>query len=600
MPDRFRSEIRRSRSSRIEVRDTNAALPVKEVNMRTASLSLWLMLFPVFWCGSLCAQPVEGTPWRMSAELSGFNLVVPEDASPMLREAGRVFERLWKQATRRTISVSALNEGFTNIWLGTENIPADLLSPQEANKLQPDEFLVRTFVPRKRESLQGARKQMFIAGGTERATLHGVYTFFIREMGVSWLEPGLIYAPRAVSEIYDIDFSGRPEFRLRQIGLLCCWPKNADEYRNAYWLSPGTVMEPGDPGYYDHYADTGLSAGSDTPHVLYGSKAGAERLFEEIKTARDVMTSGHRDINNTQRQGSFAWQTEEDAIWLLAAMAHVTPVLSEEGRSLNEREGSPAAAILDTANGVAEMLQDAFPGESHLVHVLLSPKIQQAPRELRAHPNVIVQLSTGDCNFATPLNDRTCPSNMQFVDQIKEWKRLGPRLHIYDYLVNANDPRLPFPSLNCLQPNILFYLQNGVRGLYFAGVPGGCAGGVDLAALRVFLAARFLSNPDASIDEGKRIFFEGYYGPAAKVVEQYDTLLENDLKQAGGVLKITDECSWLSNTALSEIVASFQAVLNQDLPGDIRKRVEEVMASAIRVQTLRDTVQAENSETGGG
>lgn len=557
--------------------------------MRAIYVPTWLLLLSALWCGVLAAQPAEGTPWRLGAELDGFHLVVPEDASPTLKEAGKAFQRLWRVATRRTISISDCNEGRTNVWLGSGIIPPDLLEFEGPLDLLPEEFLVRTFTPKKRLSMQGAERHMFITGGTDRAVLHGVYAFFAREMGVTWLEPGLAYAPRPVSALYDIDFGGHPEFDVCQIGLLACWSNGTEEYGCAHGLSRGVLGGPGAVDYFDVYDAAAGLENPDENRILYGSEAGARRLVEEIKAAAD----------SASKETPFLWKTERGSIWLLAAMTHLKPVLSEEGRALNEREGSPAAAILYTAGAVAEQLEETFPGDRHLVQVLLSPKMQEPPRRLRLHPNVIVQLSTANCDFARPLSDPASPANARFISLLEIWRQSGAHLYIYDHLVNARDPRLPFPCLENLQNNMLLYTQKGIDGVYFAGMPGGCAGGADLAALRLFLAARLLSDPDIDVGEARRVFFEGYYGPAAKTVENHTILLRDALMRTGMPLTITDDGGWISESVLEQARGALQEVLRQELPAEVRGRVEDVMASVSHVQASRGPGPHETAKTGG-
>lgn len=566
--------------------------------MRAICFGLLLSLFPAFWCGLLSAQPDDGTPWRMGAELSGFHLVVPENASPLLRETGAVFQRLWRVATRRAISVSDANEGLTNVWLGSGIIPSDLLEPYERDALLPEEYLVRTFIPKTRFSRQGAEKQLFITGGSDLAVLRGVHAFFAHEMGVMWLEPGLVYAPKAVSALHDMDFGGFPEFKFCQIGLLSCWKEGVAEYRLANGLSSAAVCEPGLPDYFNAYDRAPDPATPAEALVAYGSEGGARRLVEEIKAAAAASGGQGAGAVPSGRDCPFLWETEKTNLWLLAAMTQFQPVLSEEGRALNEQEASPAAAILSTANAVAELLEESFPVDTHLVHVLLPPGMPP-PRQLRSHPGVVVQLSTAECDFARPLTDRDSPENAKFTALLQGWRQSGARVYVYDHLVNARDPRLPFPCLDHLQANILFYAQSGIEGVYFAGLPDGCAGGADLAALRLFLAARLLFNPDASVEEGQRLFLEGYYGPAAATMENHLSLMRKALVRSGNPLKSTDDGAWLTDEVLNQAVEGLQEALRRDLPDEIRARMEDVLASTTHVQALRGPASAGPAASGG-
>ncbi len=474
-------------------------------------------------------------------------------------------------------------------------MPQELLHAEEPTDLLPEEFLVRTCLPKQREAAQGAREQLLLVGGSDLAALQGVYAFFAREMGVVWLMPGLLHVPRVASQINVMDWTSRPEFAVSQIGLLSSWKEKVEEFRNAYRLSNGAVIPPGATAYFDGLAGETAGDGASREHVLYGTEAGARRLFEEIQAARGTQEGRDNGDSPSVSRPPFCWKTTDAVIWLLAAMTHLKPALSREGQDCNEREESLAAAILDTANKVAALLEGALPGETHLVLILLSPNTLQPPRQLRPHPKVIVQLSTGDTNFAKPLNDRSCPENARFMDALAGWRRLGARVYIYDYLFNGGNPLLPFPSLEALQANILCFLQKGVEGLYFAGMPEAYAGGVDLAALRVFLAARMMHTPDDDLREIRRFFLQGYYGAGADAVENYMTLVRGDLERAGIPLKTDDDCRWLADATLESSLQAFQSVLAQDLPGEIRERVKEAMAGVVHVQQLRKNVAPEKS-----
>jgi len=515
-----------------------------------------------------------GTLWRSSPELARFHLVVPDNAAPLILQAATDFQRLWKLSTRRPISISSVNEGMTNVWLGTQPATSELLADEDISALSPEAFIVRTYTPPRREADRGARKQLLIAGGSDLAVLQGVYTFFADELGVSWLEPGVEYAPKPPEGIRELDIQYHPEFMVREIAPLALYDTGTREFRFGHRLSPRALCPPGRSDFFDGFL-SGLSETQPGKDVVgWGSEEGAKRLFEEIRSIASIPESEQNSLRDT-----CTWEVGRSTIWLVSAMTHLKPVLSAEGQTLNKTEESPVAAILCSLNRVAEMLEQSFPNETHLLHVLLSPATQEPPRNLRPHRNVIIHISTQGCDFSRPYSDPESPDNARFAAVLTRWTRLGSPVYVLDYLANQHDPLLPFPCLDTLQNNILFFARKGVSGVYYAGTTASSAAKIDMLPLKMFLAARFLYNPDLSPEPARKLFLTGYYGAAAPAVEEYLTMLRYALASSATVLHLDDDAAWLSDETLAQAAALFQSILATDLPEPYRRRVNTVGAA---------------------
>lgn len=537
-----------------------------------------LCVLQIFVCCFLYAQPPQPSWWRNSPDLASFHIVVPEGASPSLKQAGNAFEHLWRLSTRRAITRSAMNEGRTNVWLSSHGIADDLIPSETLSSLSSEEFLVRTYTPTKRDAERGVQKQMLIVGGSDLAINYGVRYFFGHVMGTFWLEPGVVHAPRPPRGIAELDLRHRPEFALREIGLLTLWHEGVEEYRLGHYLPPVSLAHPGRCDYFDHFAD-GSQMPVDAKDLLpYGNAEGAEMLLEMILQEHQ---------NGKSSESAFCWDTPLGFIWRLSAITHMAPVLAEEGAELNSREASPAAAILYTANSLAALLEEVFPGETHLVHVLLSPITQKAPISLKTHPKVIVQLSTAACNFAAPLSDRNCRLNTQFATELDRWAKLGARIHILDFLTNQREPRLPFPNLHVLSRNLLLYTQKRVEGVYYAGAPTDFNDTPDLAALRVFLAATLLTDPDTGYEECIQSFLENYYGSAAPVVREYLDTCQKELLESQTPLLVEDQGVWLPEKTLAEAQLALESSISNDLDDALRERIASLQNNLQVLQQMR-------------
>ena len=534
-------------------------------------------------CVNATTQASPESYWRHSSDFARFHIVIPTDASPMLQKAGKEFQRLWKACTHRPITKSFINEGMTNIWLGTRTIPDDLFPADELERFHTEEYVVQTYTPTQRAAEKGAQKQLIIAGGSEFAVLYGMYAFFSQEVGVSFLEPALTYTPHVPGGINEISLRGVPDFSVREIGLLSRFTEGVQEYRYAHRLTPVAFPEPGCPDYYDALLVESTEGSAEKNTVAYGEESGALALFEEIK----MVLAGSGDTEPHGEKWFWKDPINGTTTWLLAAMTHLRPVLSNAGRILNEREETAAAAIIHTAGDLARLLQDAFPDETHRVLVLLPPSFLQPPRELVPHPNVQVMLSTAACDFSRSLSDSSSSCNAPFAGTLEGWRKLGIPVYVYDFLTNMKDPQLPFPCLDTLQSKLLFYIQKQVEGIYFAGLPSEYAGVVDMLSLKLFSASQLMFNPDGDMESIKNLFLRGYYGPASEAVEAYLRMLDADLNASGKPLMITDNGSWITVETLSKADALLRSVLNDTLPDPVRDRISPMLEGIARCHAIR-------------
>ena len=89
-----------------------------------------------------------------------------------------------------------------------------------------------------------------------------------------------------------------------------------------------------------------------------------------------------------------------------------------------------------------------------------------APNKTKPRPNVIVRLCSIECNFLRPLTD---PSNAAFTTDIVNWNKISDRLYIWDYVVDFHAWLMPWPNYFVLAPNIRFFRDHGVKGIFEEG-----------------------------------------------------------------------------------------------------------------------------------
>jgi hypothetical protein len=99
---------------------------------------------------------------------------------------------------------------------------------------------------------------------------------------------------------------------------------------------------------------------------------------------------------------------------------------------------------------------------------------------------------------------------------------------------------MPFPNLRVLQPNVQFFIENNVRGIFEEGSypPGG---GGEFATLRSYLLAKILWQPECDVGEAMNEFLEGYYGGAAGPIREYIDRLHDEVEKKGAHVRIFDD-----------------------------------------------------------
>ena len=200
----------------------------------------------------------------------------------------------------------------------------------------------------------------------------------------------------------------------------------------------------------------------------------------------------------------------------------------EQCKALDEKEGSPAASMIRFANAIAEDIEHDFPKVR--IDTLAYQYTRKPPKTLRPRRNVIVRLCSIECCFAHPLETCSSPENAHFRADITAWQPVAPTLYVWDYTPNFAHYQQPFPNFDALQPNVRFFVQHGVHGLFEQGNYSGGGNG-EMGPLRAYLLAKLLWNPDTDLAKHESEFLAAYYGKAASGIHYYLYLLESQVRE---------------------------------------------------------------------
>ena len=199
----------------------------------------------------------------------------------------------------------------------------------------------------------------------------------------------------------------------------------------------------------------------------------------------------------------------------------------EKCHAINEEEGSPAGSLLRFTNAVADAIKDEFPDVA--VDMLAYQYSTVPPKITVPRPNVVVRYCTGAC-YPHPIEE--CQVNAGPKSYIEKWNQICDRLYIWDYTTNFAQYLCPIANFGSLQPNLKFFRDHGVKGVFEQGMYQEGESG-EFGDLRAYVLARLMWNPDENLESLVKGFLDAFYGNAAVYVGEFLDLLHKRVLESG-------------------------------------------------------------------
>jgi hypothetical protein len=368
---------------------------------------------------------------------------------------------------------------------------------------------------------------LILAGGPPRGTLYAVYTFLEDQLGCRWWSSTESTIPQ------------RPTVRVEGLDIRYI---PSLEYRSPYWYDALN----GDWAVRNKCNGQGhrLSAAQGGKHIYEGFVhtfyplippekyfASHPEWFSEIKGKRTTERAQLCLTNEEMRQELVRNLKERLRRNPAATIASVSQndwhgnCQCENCAAIEQEEGSPAGLMLRFVNAIAADIEPEFPNVA--ISTLAYQYTRKPPALTKPRHNVIVQLCSIECSFCKPLAD---DRNQAFRDDLIGWSKICDRLYIWDYTTNFRHYVMPHPNLRVLGPNVRFFVDHHVKGIFEQGAYQSY--GSEMAELRAWVLAKLLWDPTrdgaALIDE----FIDGYYGPAAAGIKAYLKVTHDAVEQS--------------------------------------------------------------------
>jgi len=393
-----------------------------------------------------------------------------------------------------------------------------------AAKLKPGGFILRTL-----------GDTLVLAGRDDLGTQYAVYTLLEKYLGVRWLVPTEIgeVAPKTPTlRIGRIDDTQEPAFTMRWIGrdewaLRNKMNVNVGPTGMTFWGSAHTFRRLVPPEkYFDEHPEYFALVGGERLHVegshrnqLCTSNPEVIRLV--VERMREVLDAepGIDVISLFPNDGLGFCECEQcrqldEAGWLDIA------TVNRGGKRSPEGAGALSRRLTIFYTAVARELLKSHP--ERIVKTGIYSRYLAPPKDttLAGAPNMMGQLCHGWCHNHA-ITDPRCEVNARFKEGLDRWRRIYPRVCLYEYYWKVAANELPFPILHSMRRDIPYLHSIGVYGLYAQ-----YAYNWGTIGLNYYVAAKLLWDPKTDVDALLQDFYEKFYGPAAKPMQRYFEALE--------------------------------------------------------------------------
>ncbi len=371
-------------------------------------------------------------------------------------------------------------------------------------------------------TIENAGPHILIYGGKERGTMYGVMDFLEQDFGCRWYTPSVSVIPK--KDRYEFLFFERKDAPGLQVrndfyfeAFEPIWAaRNRINGAMSYREQPGGLE-----GYWGVHTFNYFVPPDEffETHPEYYSLIDGERTVDH---AQLCLTNNEVLQIVIERVKKFIRDNPQYLIYSVSQNDWHGACQCENCQAIVEREGSEAGPLLIFVNQVADAIKDEFPNK--YIGTLAYQYTRETPKTIRPRDNVVIRLCSIECCFSHSFYD--CPTNQEFLQDLREWSKRAPHLYIWDYVVNFRHYILPHPNFKVLQPNLQAFQENNAIGVMEQACYNTRGG--EFSELRAYVLAKLLWDPkrddvESIIDD----FMYGYYGRSGQYIREYFDMIHD-------------------------------------------------------------------------
>jgi hypothetical protein len=447
-----------------------------------------------------------------------YRIVVAENASPSTKHAAEELQHFLAEISGAKLPIVSDGEPLAakEIILGDNAHLKQLEWKTDLPSLGGEGYAIET---------DGDR--LIIVGGDLRGNLYGVYGLLEDHLGCRWFTPEVSRIPKRerltigpiherqtpaleyrepfVFDCFDGDWAARNRMNSQAARLEAKHGGKMVFVKGASAHTFSSLMPPG-----EYFA----------AHPEYFSLVGGQR-----QSGYAQLCCTNEDVIRLCTERALQWLREQPDAQVISISQNdcFSYCECEKCQELATAEDSQMAPVLQLVNRVAEAVEQEFPNKS--VETLAYQWTRRPPKNMRPRKNVIIQLCSIECCFSHPLASCDSEQNKSFRADIEAWSKSGARLWMWDYTTDFNAYLLPFPNQRVLGPNIRYFVEHGVKGI-FEEDNFNCPHG-EMSELGGYVMAKLLWNPQYDEKTAREEFLDAYYGAAAEPIAKYLDLIHD-------------------------------------------------------------------------
>jgi hypothetical protein len=465
-----------------------------------------------------------------ATKLAEYQIVVPDQGSPVEQEAAERLQHYLAEMTRKSPAVKKESDYRSGPAFFIGQTGRAKARGIDLKQLNQDGF-----------AWHPAGKGLIIAGGTGKGVLYGVY-------GLLELWGFRMYTSKVI-EVPKVKSVSLPKDPVVVTPVVEYRTTSYRDTRDAEYMNWHRLSSRDDWGLFVHTFNELVPPdefGKTHPEyfsLINGTRLPGTQLCLSNPEVLTVLTAKLKQ-KMSEKPNAHYWSVSQNDNDQYCRCGPCTQLNAKYG-------GVPSGSILYFVNDVAR----AFPEK--IISTLAYWYSRTPPANIQAERNVNIML----CNIESKRQGPVYETDPAFSSELITWSKISSNILIWDYNIQFANLVSPFPNLHTLKPNIKFYTDHHVNSLFMQA--NGQAGG-EMAGLRAYMLCKLMWNPNADDSAIMDEYLNGYYGPAGRLVRQYIDRMRESLISSGLKLDIFGSPEDAKDTYLSaEMMKVYQSLFDQ-------------------------------------
>jgi hypothetical protein len=235
-------------------------------------------------------------------------------------------------------------------------------------------------------------------------------------------------------------------------------------------------------------------------------------------------------------------------------------------------------------NKIAKEVKKKHP--STLVSTLAYHHTLEPPKNTTVEDNVFIVFCTAGhwAKRYEPIR-----SNNSITQALDGWKKIGVRIHVWDYPTRYSEYLMPFPITEIFADNLRHYYENDIKGVVFQGKYHNNTRSTAQDDMKCWVWSKLMWNPNLDTRALMEDFMQGYYGDyGSDLLQVYDQVLSY-IQNAKSPIE-AGRPPFDENMYRSSIKPVFQKIYNSATEPTIIDRIERFELPYLYFELKREKV----------